>query len=253
MYFMKAMKLKSILIIFLALLSVAAQAQTKTGDAINFSSKNPAQAEPVAPGKKYSVSAGFGYYSPQISAEGVSYPDAEFSPETGVGISGFASFDYALTTDLYVGIGYNGSYGKAKFIKNATIYGQQISGYLEAGALENSHFVLNVTYFPAKGGLQPYAKLGLGYFISELELGDIPLELTNNVETELFPDYKSQGFGVLPELGIKYNRFTLSAAYGIPFNKLTSEDPSEPDAYTSSGSIRSHNLQINVGYRFFVF
>src|SRR5690606_32258123 len=103
-----------------------------------------------------------------------------------------------------------GNYGKARFIKNAVINGEQINGYLEAGALANSNVLLNVTYWPGKAGLQPYAKVGAGFFISELELGDIPLRLTDNVEKELFPDYKSDGFGILPELGLKYNQFTLS-------------------------------------------
>jgi len=202
--------------------------------------------------KKYSLAVGLGYFTPVLSAEGVSYPNGEYLPEYDLGVSFTLSFDYAVAKDFYIGVGYNGNYGKARFMKNVNINGEQITGYLEAGALENSSFLLNFTYFPTKKGIQPFAKLGLGYFINEVELGDVPLRLTNNVERELFPDYKSTGLGILPEIGVKYNRFTLSVAYGLPFNKLSGEEP-ELGGNISTGTIRSHSIQINASYRIVLF
>lgn len=224
------MKIKTILLGILSLLAFASHAQDN----------------------RYSIAVGLGYYAPLLSAENISYPDAEYKQEIGAGISYFISADYALTRDWYVGLGFNGGYATAKFIKDPLINGEQIEGHLEAGALENMHFLLNVTYFPDEDGLQPYAKLGLGYFMNEVELGDIPLRLTDNVEKEIFPDYKSTGFGILPELGIEYNLLTLSVGYGLPFNELTGEDP-EPEGYVSNGSIKSHSLQVNVAYRILLF
>ena len=203
--------------------------------------------------KKYSAVAGAGLYLPQVAGQNVVYPDAEYSPEVGKGISYFVSLDYAFTPDLFLGLGFNGSYARGKFIINAKVKGEQLNGYLEAGALDNANFLLNLTYFPQRAGLQPYAKLGLGFFMAELELGDVPLNLTNGVETELFPDYKYRGLGLLPELGLKYNGFTVSVGYGMPLKKLTGEQVSDAGAYGSRGSIRSNSLQVNAAYRVFLF
>ncbi len=211
-----------------------------------------AQVNPSTQVKRYSVNVGLGYFSPHLSDDGVSFPDAEYNPKIGVGFSYFISFDYALTNDLYMGVGFNGNYGKAKFIRNAVVNGERVNGYLEAGALENSHVMLNFTYAPEKQGIRPFARLGLGYFITEVELGDIPLYLTNNEEVELYPDFKSSGLGVMPELGLKYNHFSLSLAYGIPFDKLSGETP-ESGAYVLSETIRSHSVQINASYRILLF
>ncbi|MGV3588257.1 MAG: hypothetical protein ACO1OF_14725 [Adhaeribacter sp.] len=247
------MRSRLILTGILFLLAFVAQAQTENSIATGTNNNQPAPTALVERNKKYSVSAGLGYYLPVLAEENVSYAQAEYSPEFGLGFSYFVSLDYALTPDLYTGVGFNGSYGKARFIKNASINGEQINGYLKAGALENTNLLLNITYAPARNGLQPYAKLGAGFFISELELGDIPLRLTNNVESELFPDYKSTGLGIVPEIGLKYKQFALSAAYAMPFKKLTGEKVSEPEAYTSTGTIKSHSLQINLSYRTSIF
>ena len=132
------------------------------------------------------------------------------------------------------------------------VNGSQLDGYLEAGTVSNLAFLLNLTYAPAKSGVQPYARLGVGYIIQQAELGDVSLSLTNNVEFELFPDYKFAGLGILPEVGIKYNSLSLSAAYGLPFGDLTGEEES-PDAYPSVGSISSRSLQIDLAYRISLF
>ena len=203
--------------------------------------------------KKYSLSLGAGYFSALLDDEGIAYPNATYAPEVGPGLSYFASLDYGLTEDFYVGVGLNGNYARGEFIQNAEVNGSQVDGYLEAGTVSNLAFLLNFTYAPVKSGVQPYAKLGVGYIIQQAELGDVPLSLTNNVEFELFPDYKFAGFGILPEVGIKYNSLSLSAAYGLPFGDLTGEEEEGPDAYPSVGSISSRSLQVNVAYRLSLF
>lgn len=240
------MKIKNILLGILSVLAFNSYAQTETN------SETFVQADKSTKNKKYSITLGLGYYIPVLSDKNISFPNAQYNPEINSGISYFISLDYALTKDFYVGVGYNSSYAKAKFIENAIVNNQQVDGYLEAGALENSSFLFNITYSPNKKGFKPYAKLGIGYFLTEVELGDVPLSLTDNVEKELFPDYKSSGLGIMPELGVKYNLFTLSVAYGLPFNKLSGES-SEVDTYESTGTMRSNSLLINVSYRILLF
>ncbi|WP_192820563.1 hypothetical protein [Rufibacter sp. LB8] len=247
------MKSKYILTGILLWLALAVQAQIGTSRTTGIDPNQLAPTEQFGQHKKYSISAGFGYYLPLLSEKNVGYQNAEYSPEIGLGISYFISLDYALTQDLFVGVGFNGSYATARFIKNANLNGEQINGYLKAGALENSNFLLNLTYAPSGNGWQPYAKLGVGFFKSELELGDIPLRLTNNVESELFPDYKASGLGILPEIGLKYKQFALSSAYALPFKKLTGEENPEPGAFPSTGTIKSHGLQVNASYRIYIF
>jgi hypothetical protein len=88
--------------------------------------------------------------------------------------------------DLYFRIGFNGTYSKANFRENATVNDKQVNGYLEEGALENSSFMLNVTYSPNKKSFQHCAKLGFVYFITKVKLGDVPLSQTDNEVKELF-------------------------------------------------------------------
>ncbi len=201
--------------------------------------------------KKISLKLGVGYFHALLSDEGVSYTNATYDPNIGAGVSYFLGVDYNITESIAIGIGYNGTYGKADFIRNAVVDSQPINGFLEAGAVTNTHILLNLSYSPAGSGIQPYAKLGFGYLIQQVELGDVPLNLTNNVETEIFPDYKSSGFGVLPELGVRYGNFFLSAAYGFSLERLTGED--NPDGFVSTGSLTSQSLQVNVSYRIFLF
>lgn len=201
--------------------------------------------------KKISLKFGVGYFQAFLSDEGVSYDNATYDPNVGAGVSYFLGFDYNITEDIAIGIGYNGTYGKADFIRNAVVDSQTINGYLEAGAVTNTHILLNVSYTPVGSGIKPYGKLGFGYLIQQVELGDVPLNLTNNVETEIFPDYKSKGLGIMPELGVRYGDFFLSAAYGFSLEKLTGED--NPDGFVSTGSLTSQSLQINLSYRIFLF
>lgn len=201
--------------------------------------------------KKMSIKIGGGLFQPFLSETGVGYANASYDPNTGPGFSYFASFDYAITKNISIGVGYNGSFAGAEFIRNAVVDGQTINGYLEAGAVTNTHLLLNVTYTVSGEGIRPFATLGLGYLIQQVELGDVPLALTNNVETEIFPDFKSSGFGILPELGVQYYNFSLSAAYGISFEELTGEK--NPDGFVSAGSLTSQALQINIGYRIYLF
>lgn len=201
--------------------------------------------------KKFSASLGVGYFNAFLTEEGVGYSNATYAPEIGAGISYFFSFDYHLSNNLHIGVGYNGSYAASEFIKDAMIDNTTVDGYLEAGAIANSQFLLNLTYASISGGIRPYAKLGIGYFQNQVEMGDVPLELTDNVESELFPDYKYTGLGVLPEIGVSYNSISLSVAYSYPFDELEGEviEGVPP----SVGKVGSSGLQINVAYRISLF
>ncbi len=201
--------------------------------------------------KKYSLALGLGYFNPILSEKGIAFSNATYDPQLGAGASFSASFDYALSEKFAVGVGFNGSYASAEFIRDAVVNDSQVDGYLEAGALENIYILANLTYSKPGDGIQPYAKLGLGYFIVEVELGDVPLELTDNVEVEMFPDFKSSGFGVLPELGVRYNALSLSVAYSLPFDD--SEGETVDEGFQSAGSISSQGLQVNVTYRISLF
>jgi hypothetical protein len=211
--------------------------------------------------KKFSFKIGAGLYQPILNdsgitfisgtnSDGVTFSGATYDPEIKTGFSFLTSVDYALSDKFYIGLGFNGAFAKAKFIRDATVNNQTINGYLEEGAVENVHILLNFTYSPKGEGIKPFAKLGIGYVAQEVELGDVPLEFTNNEEIEIFTDYKNNGIGVIPELGIRYKKFFLSLAYSLSFNKLKGE---EVDGFTSSGTVTSQGLQFNLTYNVFRF
>lgn len=211
--------------------------------------------------KKFSFKIGAGLYQPIINdsgvtftggtnSDGVSFSGATYDPETKIGFSILTGFDYAISEAFYIGLGFNGAFAKANFIKDATINNQLNKGYLEEGGVENVHILLNATYSPKGDGVKPYAKLGLGYVMQEVELGDVPLELTNNEETEIFTDYKNNGIGIIPELGIRYKKCFLSLAYSLSLKKLKGE---KVDGFTSSGALTSQGLQFNLTYNLFQF
>jgi hypothetical protein len=228
---------------FFILLSFMIQGKTMAQDQAN--------AQASMEEEKYSLIIGVGYFRPIMSYEGVAYPNATFDPEIGFGFSFFTSLDYALSEKFAVGVGFNGSIASANFIKDATVNNETIDGYLDGGGVSNTCILVNLTYAPPGSGIQPYVKLGLGYFMQEVELGDVPEELTNNEETEVFPDYKSSGFGILPEIGVRYQNFFISAAYSISFNDLTGE--TVDGGFTSPGTITSQGLQINLAYHVWQF
>ena len=210
-----------------------------------------AYAQEVSEEKKYSLSIGTGYFVPLLSEDGIAFSNATYDPQIGAGLTYFASFDYAVSEKFSVGLGFNGNHAGADFIRDVTVNDELVNGYLEAGAVANAHLVINCTYVKTGEGIEPFAKLGLGYFTEEVELGDVPLELTDNIEVEMFPDFKSSGFGVLPEIGVRYNAFSFSAAYSLPFDDLTGEAVKE--GFVSTGSIASQGLQFNVAYKILLF
>ena len=197
--------------------------------------------------KKFSAALGAGYFNAILAEEGVGYSNATYAPEVGPGFSYFLSFDYHITNNFHIGLGYNGSYAASKFIKDATIESSTVEGYLEAGAIANSKFLLNLTYAATGGGIRPYAKIGFGFFQNQVEMGDVPLALTDNVELELFPDYKYSGLGLMPEVGVSYNSISLSVGFSLPFDELEGE--MIEGVPPSVGEINSLGLQINLGYR----
>jgi len=202
--------------------------------------------------KNFSVSLGAGYFQAFVNAEGVTYSNAVYDPNVGPGVSYFVSFDYHLSETFAIGVGYNGNFASGEFVRNATVSNETINGFLEAGAVTNTQILLNATYTPqGRSAIQPFGKLGIGYLTQQVENGDVPMRLTGGVEMEIFPDFKNSGIGLLPEVGIRYNDFSLSAAYSIGFNKLTGED--NPDGFVSPGTVSSSALQINVSYRIFLF
>ncbi|MEM9022266.1 MAG: hypothetical protein AAGB22_00895 [Bacteroidota bacterium] len=201
--------------------------------------------------KKFSFQLGIGYFRPILSDDGVAYPNGTYDPNIGLGFSYFGGFNYAFLPDFTVGVAYDGNYASAEFIEGANIDGQTVDGYLEAGAVTNSMILVNASYVPQGDGIKPYARLGMGYINQQVELGDVPLELTNDVETEIFPDYKSSGFVFMPEVGARYGKFFLSAAYSIPIDDLTGEIVDT--GFTSSGTVTSQGLQIKFTYNLFQF
>ena len=211
--------------------------------------------------KKFSFKIGAGLYRPILNDsgvtftsgtnnEGVSFSGASYDPEIKTGFSFLTSVDYALSDKFYIGLGFNGAFANANFIRDATVNNQAINGYLEEGAVENILILLNFSYVPKGEGIKPFAKLGIGYVTQEVELGDVPLELTNNIETEIFTDYKNNGIGMIPEIGVRYKKFFLSLAYSLSFEKLQGE---EVDGFISAGTIRSQGLQFNLTYNLFRF
>lgn len=200
--------------------------------------------------KRFDFKLGFGYFRPVIGDDGVAFSNAIYDPSIGIGFSYFGALDYALSNEFHIGVGFNGNYARSEFIREAVVNGQTINGYLDAGGVENYFLLVNFTYAPQGGGLKPFAKLGVGYLSQEVELGDVPLELTNNVETEIFTDYKSNGIGVLPEIGLRYNKVFVSIAYSLSLNKLSGE---MVDGFVSSGEVSSNGLQINLTYSLFKF
>jgi hypothetical protein len=211
--------------------------------------------------KKFSFKIGAGLFQPILSdsgviftsgtnSDGVSFSGATYDPQVTTGFNFSTSVDYALSDKFYVGLGFNGAFANAEFITDATVNDQMINGYLEKGAVENVHMLLNFTYAPKGEGIKPFAKLGIGYVTQEVELGDIPLELTNNIETEIFTDYKNNGIGIVPEFGVRYNKYFLSIAYSLSFNTLKGE---EVDGFASSGEVTSQGLQFNLTYDLFRF
>jgi len=211
--------------------------------------------------KKFSLKIGAGLYQPFINEDGIIFTDginsdgvtfsgANYNPKINIGVSLITSVDYALSDNFYVGLGFNGAFVRAKFIRDAIVNNQTIDGYLKKGALENTTLLINFTYTPKGEGIKPYVKLGIGYLTQEVELGDVPLALTNNVETEIFTDYKNSGISLIPELGVRYKNIFFSVAYSASFMELTGETV---DGFSSPGSITSQGLQFNFTYNLFGF
>ena len=201
--------------------------------------------------KSYLLTIGAGYFGAILNESSIAYENAQYQQNVNPGFSYYASVDYIVSEHFSLGLGYNGEYASAEFIENAVVNGEQVNGFLEAGAVANGHVVLNMTYTFSGVEFQPYVKMGLGYFKRQVELGDIPLSLTNNVEVEIFPDYKYSGLGLIPELGVMFRSLRFSAGYSLPFGELKGEDV--PGGYESQGSISSSGVQITVGYRFPLF
>lgn len=201
--------------------------------------------------KKYSLTIGTGYFGASVRTTSIAYENADYNQNISPGFTYFASLDYKLSEQFAIGLGYNGNYASAKFIENAVINGQQVNGFLKAGAVANSHVLVNLSYASVREGIQPFVKLGLGYFKNQVELGDVPLSLTDNVEVEMFPDFKYASIGIIPELGVKHGKLLFSAAYTLPFGALTGE--TVPGGFESQGSISSSGIQINLGYQIPVF
>ena len=202
--------------------------------------------------ENFSVSLGAGYFQAFVNPEGVVYSNAVYDPNVGPGVSYFVSFDYHISETFAIGLGYNGNFAGGEFVRNATVNNETINGFLEAGAVTNTHILLNATYTPqGRSDIQPFGKLGIGYLIQQVENGDVPMRLTDGVEMEIFPDFKATGIGLLPEVGIRYNNFSLSAAYALSFDELIGEI--NPNGFVSPGSVSSNSLQINVAYRIFLF
>lgn len=200
--------------------------------------------------KRFSFKLGAGYFRPVISEDGVAFSNAAYDPDIGMGFSYLASLDYAISNKFSVGIGFNGNYAQSDFIRDAVVNNQTIEGYLNEGGVENYHILLNLTFAPVGTGLKPFAKLGLGYLSQEVELGDVPLALTNNVETEIFTDFKSSGVGILPEIGVRCSKLFISVAYSVSLSKSMGE---EVDGFQSSGELSSNGFQLNLTYNLFRF
>ena len=198
--------------------------------------------------KKYQVNAGIGYFNPQLKMTG---EIKDFtSPKIGFGFSYFGDINYFMSKKLSLGFGFNGGYAFADFIKdidltNVGTNGREINGYLDAGAIFNFNIVVNSTYYFMDGDIRPYGKLSLGLFIQQVELGDIPTDITT---LELFPDFKAITFGIIPEIGVKYKFLTFGIGYTLPFGKLTSE--TIPGITPKKGDILSTGIQINVGFAY---
>jgi len=186
-----------------------------------------AQEESTSAKDKLSATIAVGYFTPFLTDEGIAFDNAVYDPQVGFGFSYSLSADYIFNEKFTLGAAFNGNHASGEFIRDATINGETVNGFLEAGAVPNTHILLNL----------------------QVEQGDVPLALTNNVEVEMFPDYKYSGFGVLPQLGFRKDAFSLSVGYSAPFGKLTGE---AVPGFNSPGTISSQGLQIDLGYRIFL-
>ncbi|MEL7003151.1 MAG: hypothetical protein AAFN93_10500 [Bacteroidota bacterium] len=136
---MKAL-VKTILIILLMFVQLTSKAQNGEG---------------ISEQKKFSFKIGFGYYRPVISEDNVFFSNAIYDPDIGFGFSYLSALDYSISQDLSIGIGFNGNFSQAEFIREAVVDGQRINGYLDEGAVENIHILLNLTYAPPGDGIKP--------------------------------------------------------------------------------------------------
>ncbi len=208
-----------------------------------------AQEESTSAKDKLSATIAVGYFTPFLTDEGIAFDNAVYDPQVGFGFSYSLSADYIFNEKFTLGAAFNGNHASGEFIRDATINGETVNGFLEAGAVPNTHILLNLGYIMPGENFQPFVKLGFGFFSLQVEQGDVPLALTNNVEVEMFPDYKYSGFGVLPQLGFRKDAFSLSVGYSAPFGKLTGE---AVPGFNSPGTISSQGLQIDLGYRIFL-
>ncbi|NNC83258.1 MAG: hypothetical protein HKN79_06750 [Flavobacteriales bacterium] len=196
--------------------------------------------------KPFSASIGFGYAAAKVDHSNVAYTNAEFAPKIRAGFSYFASVDYAINERFQVGIGFNGTHSHAEFILNPSVGDEQVNGYLEKGNVSSTRTVLRLTYSSVKEGIRPFGRLAIGQFNEQAEMGDVPLKLTQNVETEMFPDFKYSGLGMLPEIGIHHKSFSFSVAYSLPFGELVGEEV--PEGFESPGRMQTQCVQINACY-----
>ncbi|NND94373.1 MAG: hypothetical protein HKN45_05865 [Flavobacteriales bacterium] len=196
-------------------------------------------------------SIGIGYSGSHISYSGINYSNASFEPKIGLGFSYFASIDYSINERFSVGLGLNGTHSHAEFILDPSVGDDQVMGYLDKGNVSSVRTVLRITYSSVRDGIRPFARMAIGQFQEQAEMGDVPLKLTENVETEMFPDFKYDGLGILPELGVHQKSFSFSVAYSIPFGELKGEEV--PEGFESAGKMTLQGVQVNVCYRIALF
>jgi len=168
----------------------------------------------------FSISANLGWAVP--GGSGVSDDPEDLNLNGGLTISADAL--YHLSPEFGVGLNYLSSALAGAGGGDVDIFGMRFIGAKALYRLKDE-------------GFSPYGGLSLG--LSQLLTPEY--SITSGGETTVIPEQTGSGFGIVPELGIAFGRFQISAAYLLP-TKYTIDDVI---ADKSVGT-----LNINLGYRY---
>lgn len=168
----------------------------------------------------FSVSANLGWAVP--GGSGVSDAPEDLNLNGGLTVSADAL--YHLTPEFGVGLNYLSSALAGAGGGDVDLFGMRFIGAKALYRLKDE-------------GFSPYGGLSLG--LSQLTTPEY--SITVGEETTTVPEQKGSGFGIVPEIGLAFGGFQISAAYLLP-TKYTIED------VISDKSVGT--LNINLGYRY---
>jgi hypothetical protein len=174
----------------------------------------------IVTAQELSVSGNVGWASPK--GGGISDAAGDLNLDGGLVYSADAL--YMLKPTLGVGLQYSSAILAGAGGGDVDLFGLRVIGAKGYWALKEE-------------GFSPYAGLTLGL----AQLLTPELTITQNGQTSVIPETNGSGFGIMPELGLRFGGFILGVQYTVP-TKFTIEEVGITDKAAGS-------LNYVLGYR----